>query len=90
MEFKMKKTNDEIDRVKTEIRRLAKSIASGRWGQWECSLGGLVALTELVSRLQGELGEDFWSEIHALKSGYRDKLYALGVGHGSPDDFFDR
>lgn len=78
------------DKVKDEIKGLAERIASGSWGAWECSLGGLVALIELVNRLHDELGEDFWSEIYTLKSDYQNKLHSLGVGHGSPNDFFKR
>ena len=80
----------DSDKVKAEIKALAERMASGGWGAWECSLGGLVALIELVNRLHEELGEDFWSEIYTIKSEYQNKLRSLGVGQGSPNDFFKR
>ena len=78
------------DKVKDEIKGLAQRMASGSWGQWECAIGGLVALVELASRLRDEFGDDFCSEIYTLKTDYKDKLQSLGVGRGSPNDFFKR
>ena len=72
--------------VKETIKGLAETIASGRWGAWECSLGGLVALIELVNKL--ELGDEFWGEIFDIKEKYLQQVKSVVMA--DPKDFFKR
>ena len=72
--------------VKKTIKDLAERIASGKWGAWQCSLGGLVALIELVNKL--ELGDEFWSEIFDIKQTYFNQVKSVVLA--DPKDFFKR
>ena len=72
--------------VKETIKGLAETIASGRGGAWECSLGGLVALIELVNKL--ELGDEFWGEIFDIKEKYLQQVKSVVMA--DPKDFFKR
>ena len=72
--------------VKEAIKTLAETIASGKWGAWECSLGGLVALMTLINKL--ELGDDFWAEIYDIKDTYLKQVKSIVAS--DPKDFFNR
>ena len=72
--------------VKETIKNLAETIASGKWGAWQCSLGGLVALVELTNKL--ELGDEFWAEIFDIKERYKSQVKA--IVNADPKDFFNR
>ena len=72
--------------VKETIKNLAETIASGKWGAWQCSLGGLVALIELVNKL--ELGDEFWSEIFDIKQTYFNHVKSVVMA--DPKDMLNR
>ena len=72
--------------VKETIKNLAETIASGKWGAWQCSIGGLVALVELVNKL--ELGDEFWSDIFDIKERYVQQVKSVVMA--DPKDFFNR
>lgn len=72
--------------VKEIIKNLAETIASGKWGAWQCSLGGLVALVELTNKL--ELGDEFWAEIFDIKQTYFNQVKSVVMG--DPKDMFNR
>ena len=72
--------------VKETIKNLAETIASGKWGAWQCSLGGLVALIELVNKL--ELGDEFWSEIFDIKQTYFNQVKSVVMA--DPKDMLNR
>lgn len=72
--------------VKETIKNLAETIASGKWGAWQCSLGGLVALVELTNKL--ELGDEFWGEIFDIKEKYLQQVKSVVMA--DPKDFFNR
>ena len=72
--------------VKEAIKTLAETIASGKWGAWQCSLGGLVAIMGLVQKL--ELDDEFWAEIHDIKETYLQKVKSIVAA--DPKDFFNR
>lgn len=72
--------------VKETIKNLAETIASGKWGAWQCSLGGLVALVELTNKL--ELGDEFWGEIFDIKEKYLQQVKSIVAA--DPKDFFNR
>lgn len=72
--------------VKETIKNLAETIASGKWGAWQCSLGGLVALIELVNKL--ELGDEFWSEIFDIKQTYFNQVKSVVMS--DPKDMLNR
>ena len=72
--------------VKETIKNLADTIASGKWGAWQCSMGGLVAFVELVNKL--ELGDEFWSDIFDIKQTYFNQVKSVVMS--DPKDFFNR
>ena len=72
--------------VKETIKNLAETIASGKWGAWQCSMGGLVALIELVNKL--DLGNEFWAEIFDIKQAYFNQVKSVVMA--DPKDFFKR
>ena len=72
--------------VKETIKNLAETIASGKWGAWQCSLGGLVAIIELVNNL--ELGDEFWGEIFDIKQDYFQRIKSVVMT--DPKDFLNR
>ena len=72
--------------VKETIKNLVETIASGKWGAWQCSLGGLVAIIELVNKL--ELGDEFWGEIFDIKEKYLQQVKSVVMA--DPKDFFNR
>lgn len=72
--------------VKETIKNLAETIASGKWGAWQCSLGGLVALIELVNKL--ELGDEFWSDIFDIKQTYFNQVKSVVMA--DPKDMLNR
>ena len=72
--------------VKETIKSLAETIASGKWGAWQCSMGGLVALVELVNKL--DLGNEFWGEIFDIKQEYFQQVKSVVMA--DPKDFFNR
>ena len=72
--------------AKETIKNLAERIASGKWGAWQCSLGGLVALVELANNL--DLGQDFWAEIYTIKEKYLQQVKSIVAA--DPKDFFNR
>ena len=72
--------------VKETIKNLAETIASGKWGAWQCSMGGLVALIELVNKL--ELGDEFWAEIFDIKQTYFNQVKSVVMA--DPKDMFNR
>lgn len=72
--------------VKETIKNLAETIATGRWGAWQCSLGALVALVELTNKL--EFGDDFWGEVFDIKEKYSQQVKSVVAA--DPKDFFNR
>ena len=72
--------------VKETIKGLAETIATGKWGAWECSLGALVALVELTNKL--ELGDEFWGEVFDIKETYKNRV--KDIVNPNPKDFFNR
>ena len=72
--------------VKETIKSLAETIASGKWGAWQCSIGGSVAIIELVNKL--ELGDEFWSDIFDIKERYVQQVKSVVMA--GPKDFFNR
>ena len=73
--------------VKETILELAKSMASHKWGAWECAIGGLVGLQTLVNRL--ELGDEFWSDLFDIKEKFIKEVKQIACS-GDPKDFFNR
>lgn len=73
--------------VKETILELAKSMASHKWGAWECALGGLVGLMHLANKL--ELGDGFWSELYDIKETFAREVKQVACS-GDPKDFFNR
>ena len=72
--------------VKETIKNLAETIASGKWGAWQCSLGALVALVHLTNDLG--LGDEFWAKIFDIKETYLQQVKSIVAA--DPKDFFNR